>query len=328
LNKRYQSTREMTTGTDVFNEGKQEQKSATATQKRPGLKGHRAQSSRLAVYQHKSTSRSSGRPKRKADTSARASPEIDFHLSRDTAKARSTPASARTSARRSSLTMRKTEKSKAPQKIEFADFADFSDFSDFAWKRENPKEQTTAKSKSPEEHQAMDCADFAKQKKRGKSSKPKLAPEMDFTWKRETVQKSDTYDTLLSPVREKSSRRSSQSRQMYKSPCARRLSNSRELIQTPSKRRLPQSRPEMEATAVATTSHVNKQGIGEIAKLLQRSKRVHAENQQLEEAKRGARLTNIRARRRAKQAPESPDHTIATHWERVPSMGLQAIPTI
>jgi hypothetical protein len=364
LSKRFQSTREMTTGTDIFKEVKQEQKSATASPKRPGLKGHRAQSSRLAVYQNKSASRSSGRPKRKMETSARASPETDFNLSRETAKARPAPASARRAARRSSLTERKTDKSKmpvAPQEMDFADFANCS------WKRENPKEQTTAKSKVPEAHQEMDFADFAKQKKGGKSSRPKVAREMDVTSKREPTQKSDTNDTEFSPVREKSSRRSSLSRQMQKSPSARRSSHSRELLQSPSMRRLSQSRddvmtprarrslqsrdaqgkrvmsraklpvsPEMKTAAVATSEHVNKESIGEIAKLLKGSKRVHTENQQLEEEKKNAHLAKIRARRsakirtrrRAEKAPLSPDHTVATHWERNPSMGLQEIPTM
>jgi hypothetical protein len=317
------------------------------------------------------------------------------------------------------LTKRKTDKSKmpvAPQEMDFADFANVS------WQRQNPKEQTTSKSKVPEAHQEMDFADLAKQKKGGKSSRPKVAPKMDFTRKNEPTQESDTNDTVLYPVREKSSRRSSLSRQMQKPPTRRSIEllqspksdtndtvlyparekssrrsslsrqmqkspsrrsrellqspspskrtlmqksqkspsrRSRELLQSPSKRRLSQSRgevmspsacrssqsrdaqgkrillrakhpdsPEMETAAVATSEHVNKESIGEIAKLLKRSKVVHAENQHLEEEKRDSRLSKIRARRRARKAPVSPDHTVATHWERNPSMGLQPIPTM
>jgi hypothetical protein len=421
LNKRFESTREMTTGTDIFKDCKQEQNSATATQKRPGLKGDRTQSSHLAVYRYqtKSASRSSGRPKRKMETSANFTWKREPTSKSDTNDTELSPVQEKS--RRRSSQSRQMQKSTCARRLSnsrellhspsarrLSQSRDELKVSPSARRLSHPRDAHAVfprrLSLSRDEFMSPRARRSSQSRDAQAPSQRKLSQSRDELKVPPSARRlshprdaralspkrlSLSRDEFMSPRARRSSqsrdaqvpfqRRLSQSRDDLKvSPSARRLSHPRDPqapfqrrlslsrdefvsprarrssqlgdAQAPSQRRLSQSRdefmsprarrsslvlraslpasPEMETDVVATSANVNKQGIGEIAKLLQRSKRVHAENQQLEEAKRGARLTKIRARRRAKQAPESPDHMVATHRERALPMGLQAIPTI
>eukprot|EP00980_Cylindrotheca_fusiformis_P030522 scaffold24954_cov108-Cylindrotheca_fusiformis.AAC.1 len=243
-------------------------------------------------------------------------------------------------------------KPRGPQEKQELDFADFGTF---------PSQQT--KTTEDAEAKEMGFAEFAnlswsglnaeteETEKRESASKATRRSPKD---KEEETLKAPKADTeVLSP---EATRAKPVRRNYTRSPSARRLSSSREALQTPSQRRKAVTRNELMVssssrsmrklplssegrrnslgspavpatppTPVATTEFVNKQGIGEIAKLLERSKRVHAENQEQEEQKRNARLAKIRARRRRKQRSSSPEET---SWVRNPSVGLSAIPTM
>jgi hypothetical protein len=327
LNKLFQSTREMSIGTDIFKEGRQEQNSATATPKQPD----QTQSSRLAVYQNKSASRSSDRPKRKMETSANFTWKREPTSKSDTNDTELSPVQEKS--RRRSSQSRQMQKSTCARRLSNSrELLHSTSERRLSQSRDELKVFPSARRLShPRDAQAfpprrlsLSRDEFmAPRARRSSKSRDVQAPsQRRLSLSRDVLKVSPSARRLPHPrdAQAPSQRRLSLSRDEFMSPRARRSSQSRD-AQAPSQRRLSQSRdefmspsarrssvllrtnlpasPEMETDVVVTSELVNKQGIGEIAKLLQRSKRVHAENQQLEEEKRVAHLTIIRARRRA-----------------------------
>lgn len=211
---------------------------------------------------------------------------------------------------------------------------DFAEFANLSWKRENPKEETAVKATRRSSRN---------KDKELRSSRHKLVSEMDATDHSAKGARRSTYPRQvpespnvgrLSLTREttkktpSSKRRQAHSRTPLVSPSARSISLTSQGL---GKRALSRSKlpvtPEQDHL-VSTSTHVNKLGIGEIAQLLERSKRVHAESQQQEEEKRDARLAKIRARRRSKKEPASPEEPVKTPWESSSPMGGPAIATM